>query len=645
MDPDEGLRRFRVAQRSFAAEEVAIRTEGYATAASRRVTGLIQQSNAVHRGQRPEEDNVQIVHRFYHVPPPPLIEVRSSVVPRISDRALPIMSHHSVFNADDIHMGITNNSMSAEIGIHEGIAAKYKARPDPGVMQATVPTKYEPPPDAPQKPARAEAALEGEESLSNSRMLSQFSGLSADTTDTSASSDATQQVVPVVFPDPATMRSARSGFLNRIDEAAEQRSALADRPAVLMYRADGAVLPSPIQPQESPDGASGAALLQSGATGAMRQPVFSSPTDSSGVVSIGPKRFPGLEHSQDTTLGADSTGLSGMAAGIADAEAAAQERSEGAIASSIGQPSNAAAATPGEAAAQPAAPQTPVYQIRGSRALGDFPPNSVFRSGRVYPPGTTFKVREGRRYVVLPDGRELEDDISSSDVTGSRHGLFTPAGALARGATPESDTVSISRPRFPNLARASPTGDTTASPADSDTVSISRPRFPNLAPATGDTTESPPPRAGALQAPATQLFDRREPPAGGFPHGTVFHKTVAFPPGTSIKAVGMGIIHIKLPDGQEFDLADDLTTPLQDPVVTIDRIHRSIMRQVDADLARSPNPSARLDFRSPPPRRPGGGPAASDRGSGKPAKRGRFEKGSAEAKQFMAELRAKRKKS
>jgi hypothetical protein len=38
-------------------------------------------------------------------------------------------------------------------------------------------------------------------------------------------------------------------------------------------------------------------------------------------------------------------------------------------------------------------------------------------------------------------------------------------------------------------------------------------------------------------------------------------------------------------------------------------------------------------------------PPYRDRGSGKPsAKRGRFEKGSAEAKAFMAELRAKRKK-
>jgi len=61
MDPDEGLRRFRVAQRELAAEDVQIRSDAYATAASRRVVGLIQQSNAVHRGMRPEEELARLV--------------------------------------------------------------------------------------------------------------------------------------------------------------------------------------------------------------------------------------------------------------------------------------------------------------------------------------------------------------------------------------------------------------------------------------------------------------------------------------------------------------------------------------------------------------------------------------------------------
>lgn len=158
MDTDEGLQRFRVAQRSFAAEEVRIRSEGYATAASRRVAGLVQQSNAVHRGQRPEEENVQIVHRFYHVVPPPLIFVENDVEPRVRNKAMPILSHYSAFNADDIYEGFSNPTQEQEIGIHEGIAAKYRARKDPGVINVVAPTKFEPPPDKP-TPAPVEKNL------------------------------------------------------------------------------------------------------------------------------------------------------------------------------------------------------------------------------------------------------------------------------------------------------------------------------------------------------------------------------------------------------------------------------------------------------------------------------------------------------
>jgi len=179
MDPDEGLRRFRVAQRSFAAEEVAIRTEAYATASSRRVTGLVQQSNAVHRGQRPERENVQIVHRFYNVAPPPLIFTRSDVVPRVRDRAMPIMTHHSAFNTDDIYEGFTNTDQHAEIGFHEGVASKYRARPDTGVAQSVAPSKFELPPED-QPPANAEKQVQDSEKAADANYSRIFADLSAD---------------------------------------------------------------------------------------------------------------------------------------------------------------------------------------------------------------------------------------------------------------------------------------------------------------------------------------------------------------------------------------------------------------------------------------------------------------------------------
>ena len=137
MDPDEGLRRFRVAQRELAAEEVAVRQQAYATSSSRRVVGLIQQSNAVHRGQRPEEDNVQLVSRFYHVAPPPLIFVGEYAKPVFDANALSSMTHASAFNTDEIYRGFGNPSIEAEIALHNGIAAKYKARKIPPITPYT----------------------------------------------------------------------------------------------------------------------------------------------------------------------------------------------------------------------------------------------------------------------------------------------------------------------------------------------------------------------------------------------------------------------------------------------------------------------------------------------------------------------------
>ena len=114
-----------------------MRQQAYATSSSRRVVGLIQQSNAVHRGQRPEEENVQLVSRFYHVAPPPLIFVGEYAKPVFDANALSSMTHASAFNTDAIYRGFGNPSIEAEIALHQGIAAKYKARKVPPITPYT----------------------------------------------------------------------------------------------------------------------------------------------------------------------------------------------------------------------------------------------------------------------------------------------------------------------------------------------------------------------------------------------------------------------------------------------------------------------------------------------------------------------------
>ena len=167
MDPDEGLRRFRVAQRELAAEEVAIKQDAYAMSSSRRVIGLIQQSNAVHRGMRPEEENVQLVSRFYHVAPPPLVFVGDYAKPVFDANALSAMTHASAFNTDEIYRGFGNPNMEAEIALHQGIAAKYKARHIPDITPyggSYFEAKFSPDqPDPDAKPSPAEVELQKKE--------------------------------------------------------------------------------------------------------------------------------------------------------------------------------------------------------------------------------------------------------------------------------------------------------------------------------------------------------------------------------------------------------------------------------------------------------------------------------------------------
>ena len=158
MDQNEGLRRWRVAQNELAAEEVKIRSQMQNIASSRRLVGLLQQSNAVHKGMRREEDNIQLVSRFYHVKPPPLVHVGNHYAPTYHANALTSMTHASVFSSEEIEMFKSdgNPSIPAEIALHEGVAAKYKARHIPDIQPYTGGAFVHP---EPTKPSEKEAEL------------------------------------------------------------------------------------------------------------------------------------------------------------------------------------------------------------------------------------------------------------------------------------------------------------------------------------------------------------------------------------------------------------------------------------------------------------------------------------------------------
>lgn len=152
MDPDEGLRRWRVAQRELLGEDVRIRTQMHNTASSRRVVGLVQQQNAVHKGMR--LDNVQVVSRFYNVPPPHALHVGSYAKPVHEANTLDFMTHKSAFNMDQLYKGFDTPYAAlgaADIQLHEGLAKSYKERTLPQIAPFTgsvaVPTMPTPSPE------------------------------------------------------------------------------------------------------------------------------------------------------------------------------------------------------------------------------------------------------------------------------------------------------------------------------------------------------------------------------------------------------------------------------------------------------------------------------------------------------------------
>jgi hypothetical protein len=86
---------------------------------------------------RPEEENVQLVQRFYHVAPPPLVFVGEYAKPVLDANAMSSMTHASAFNTDAIYRGFGNPTQEAEIALHEGVASKYKARKFPAITPYT----------------------------------------------------------------------------------------------------------------------------------------------------------------------------------------------------------------------------------------------------------------------------------------------------------------------------------------------------------------------------------------------------------------------------------------------------------------------------------------------------------------------------
>jgi hypothetical protein len=711
MDPDEGLRRFRVAQRSFAAEEVAIRSEGYATASSRRVAGLIQQSNAVHRGQRPEEENVQIVHRFYHVAPPPLIHVRSDVVPRISDRALPIMAHHSAFSADDIHIGFTNNLQAAEIGIHEGIAAKYRARPDPGVLNVVAPTKFELPPDE-QKPAPNEKAVQDAEEASSKNILE-----GADLDDSGIGGPGLNDSgIVTLNPNAAAMRAMRDARLSRLanfgsPSAAPLASPVADTDTTIPVAPDvpADVGASAFFPKTEPspsDFFGNANDLQDQADAAREGREDQANTFDSAAAQVfnrPPAANPTAAEAADFFTQPPPNPVP-PTRNTTTAEFFAQPPPNP-VPPANPRPSPIAIGSPESPPpderfpnlridVEPTPPlpgngprlasQTPGIFRRNAVPEGGVEPDSVRRGNYVYPPGTEFRVGgDGVKYIVLDDGRHLIDDLD--DAAGlppptpmpayNRFGERTPADAyLPDGALvlPSRAPGSYTSAVRSSLAAAGASASAAASNAAGAVADIRRRLFSPAAAAASPYLPSNAAAAGpAAPAAAGAAAAAAAPPSGdlvadlnGDVRAIIFALVDKLPqklftqPQVGNLRISLTAIITKL--AAQTGMTQEQVTTAVNHLISVSSIYnytekrkiiRSMIEQAmsggplvgDSKLpplaGRKNNPDLRVrDIK---------GPVTGQMGGfGMPSqKRSRFEKGSPEAKAFMAELRAKRKKT
>jgi hypothetical protein len=123
MDPHPDLLAWRSLQKKFRDEEALARYNAYAFASSRRVHGLVQQQNAVHKGM---PRVMQTLTKFYLGDS--RVALRTANVHKPEPYAEEGMSSLSngVLDMGRWNTGVGNDQPEKEIAIHSGYAAKYK---------------------------------------------------------------------------------------------------------------------------------------------------------------------------------------------------------------------------------------------------------------------------------------------------------------------------------------------------------------------------------------------------------------------------------------------------------------------------------------------------------------------------------------
>jgi len=127
MDPQEALNHFRNAKKELQAQEIFLRQQNADTAASRRVIGLVQLQNAIHKGVRSAKDNLQQHSVFYEVPANPPLKV-SHQYSKSQDPAdlLSPINNGGILNLGRYGRADGLPTQAVELALHAGLAQKYK---------------------------------------------------------------------------------------------------------------------------------------------------------------------------------------------------------------------------------------------------------------------------------------------------------------------------------------------------------------------------------------------------------------------------------------------------------------------------------------------------------------------------------------
>ena len=130
MDTHPDLVQWRLAQAQLRAGEVQLRQREWDSKASRRVIGQVTVQNEVHRGLRGADGgppNVQTITKFTVVPPARTVKVTPSLIVMREATALEsTLTHRSPLNMMGWHQANGMPTFETEIGLHKGVAAKYK---------------------------------------------------------------------------------------------------------------------------------------------------------------------------------------------------------------------------------------------------------------------------------------------------------------------------------------------------------------------------------------------------------------------------------------------------------------------------------------------------------------------------------------